>query len=317
VSAAPALVSVLVPSFNKRAYVAETLDSVLGQTLREHELIVVDDGSTDGSRDVLRTYEARATILYEPNRGASAARARALREAHGRYVMYLDADDVLLPHALAEHVAALERSAADVAYSDYRHLRADAAGTFAPAEIVRGTLDALDADPELACFLGFWRPPAALLYTRALTERLSWSATLPVIQDARYLLDAAAQGARFVHVPTVCALYRDLPGAGLSRSSAARFASDLLTNADEVSALWHARGPLDDRHRAALADVYEHTARELFRHEPAAFDRCMQRLAALGVRRPLGWPWIALRLRRVAGQALATRMLTWLGRPPP
>ena len=311
------VVSVLVPCFNKQPFVAETLDSALAQSLPDIELIVVDDGSTDGSREVLRRYEGRAKVLYEPNRGASAARARALREARGRYVQYLDADDVLLPFALEQRVAALERTGCDVAYSDWQRLRPTHGDAFAPAEVVARTLEEVHADPEIACFTSFWAPPVALLYTRELAARLTWSTTLPVIQDARYLLDAAIAGARFVRVPSVSAYYRDLPGSGLSRTSNVRFVRDVLTNGDEVAALWRARGPLAPAQRQALADNYDYAARGLFREHPELAQHCAAALAELGALRPLGWPRIALALERALGHRTALGVLARVGRPAP
>jgi glycosyltransferase involved in cell wall biosynthesis len=315
VSAKAPLVSVLVPSFDKAAYVAETLDSAMAQTLSDLELIVVDDGSRDASRTVLQRYEGRATIVYQANQGASAARTAALSRARGRYVQYLDADDLLLPHALADRVAALEHSGADVAYSDYQSLRRAADGTFARAEAVSRRIEAVDPDPQLACFGRFWLPPAALLYTRALTARLSWSATLPVIQDARYLFDAARAGARFVHVAGVSALYRQDADASLSRASSARFVRDVLTHTDEVAQLWRADGPLDERRRAALVGNYDYAARGLFRQHPELAERCADALHELGGLRPLGWPRIARTLHRTLGHRAALSVLSLIGRP--
>jgi hypothetical protein len=146
---------------------------------------------------------------------------------------------------------------------------------------------------------------------------LAWSSTLPVIQDARYLLDAAMAGARFVRVPGVSAYYRDLPGAGLSRASGARFASDVLTNCDEVAALWRARGPLAERQRLALADGYDYAARSLFREHPELAGRCTTALAELGALRPLGWPRIAVTLEKLLGHRMALRALLTLRRPAP
>jgi glycosyltransferase involved in cell wall biosynthesis len=317
VSAPTPLVSVLVPSFDKAGYIEETLDSALAQTLTDLELIVVDDGSRDGSRAVLQRYERRATVVYQANQGASAARSAALLRARGRYVQYLDADDVLLPHALADRIAALEQSGADVAYSDYQSLRRGADGTFARAEVVSRHLESIDPDPQLACFGTFWLPPAALLYTRALTARLSWSASLPVIQDARYLFDAARAGARFVHVEGVSALYREAADASLSRASSARFVRDVLTNTDEVARLWSADGPLDDRRRAALIDNYDYAARGLFREYPELAERCAAELQRLGALRPLGWPRIARTLHRTLGHRAALSALSLIGRPAP
>jgi glycosyltransferase involved in cell wall biosynthesis len=319
VSSAP-LVSVLIPCHNKAAYIEETLHSVYTQTARDWQLVVVDDGSSDASPDILRAHQARGTLtaVFQPNQGASAARQRALGEARGRYIQYLDADDLLLPHALAERVAALERTEGDVAYSDWQRLRRDRHGAFAPAEIVARSIEEVNLDPEVACFSSFWSPPAALLYSRRIVDRIGpWNPTLPVIQDARYLLDAALAGAKFVRVPGVSAHYRDDLAESLSRRNGTAFIVDVARNADQVLTIWEARGGLAPKHRAALIDCYDYVARAAFRHETGLFDHCIERIAELGGQPITRWPAMAARLQRYLGRRWAMALLAALKRPAP
>jgi glycosyltransferase involved in cell wall biosynthesis len=311
-------VSILVPCFNKEAYLEKTLESVYAQTLRDWELIVVDDGSTDRSADVLRRHEGRVRAIFQVNQGASAARQRALAEARGRYIQYLDADDLLLPAALEARIAALEASNSDVAYSDWQRIRRTASGSFEPAEVVVRRIEDVHADPEIACFTSFWSPPAALLYSRSIVERIgAWNRSLPVIQDARYLLDAALAGARFVHVPGVSAHYREDVVDSLSRRSALAFVSDVVRNADQVRAIWQGRGVLEARHRLALTGCYDYAARSAFRQADPLFEHCIEQLELLGPRRLTGWPTLAALLKRSLGKRAALLILGTLGRPAP
>lgn len=101
-------VSVVVPAYNAAAFVRRAVDSVLAQTLVDHELLVVDDGSSDGTRDVLAGYGDRVRVLAQANAGPAAARNHGLREARGRYVAFLDADDWWLPAKLERQVALLD-----------------------------------------------------------------------------------------------------------------------------------------------------------------------------------------------------------------
>jgi len=93
-------VSVVIPTYNRRVYIGEALDSVLNQTLSGFEVIVVDDGSTDGTDEVIRSYGGRIHYIRQENRGAAAARNLGVRNARGSYVSFMDSDDLSLPHHL-------------------------------------------------------------------------------------------------------------------------------------------------------------------------------------------------------------------------
>ncbi|TMA34635.1 MAG: glycosyltransferase family 2 protein, partial [Deltaproteobacteria bacterium] len=95
------LVSVVVPTYNCAPYLAESLESVLAQTFRDFEMVVVDDGSTDHTWAVLGQYAGVATIVRAPHGGLSAARNAGLAAARGEWIAFHDADDVALPDRLA------------------------------------------------------------------------------------------------------------------------------------------------------------------------------------------------------------------------
>lgn len=99
------LLSVIVPTYNGEAYVAEAVASALGQTWPDLEVIVVNDGSTDGTRAILAAYEPRITVIDQPNLGVSAARNAGLARAGGELVAWLDHDDRWLPEKAARQVA--------------------------------------------------------------------------------------------------------------------------------------------------------------------------------------------------------------------
>lgn len=104
-------VSVIIPTYNRARFIAAAVDSVLRQTFRDFELIVVDDGSTDNTADIMRPFLNDPRILYiqQANRGRSAARNRAISIARGDYIAFLDSDDSYLPGKLESQVACMDR----------------------------------------------------------------------------------------------------------------------------------------------------------------------------------------------------------------
>lgn len=104
---AAGLVSVVIPVYNAAPYLREALDSVLSQDYAPFELIVVDDGSTDASREILASYGDRLTVLYEQRRGPAAARNCGVRSARGAFIAFHDADDIWLQGKLREQLAYL------------------------------------------------------------------------------------------------------------------------------------------------------------------------------------------------------------------
>jgi glycosyltransferase involved in cell wall biosynthesis len=105
-------VSVIIPTYNHAALLPHAVESVLAQTRRADEVIVVDDGSTDATDEMVARRYPAVRLLTQPNRGLSAARNRGLQAARGDLVVFLDADDWLTPDALAAKSAVLEREAA-------------------------------------------------------------------------------------------------------------------------------------------------------------------------------------------------------------
>jgi len=102
------VISVVIPLYNKERHIARAIQSVLGQTHRDLELIVINDGSTDGSEKTAERYtDPRIQLVHQANAGVSAARNRGIAEARAELVAFLDAYDEWLP----EHLAAINRPA--------------------------------------------------------------------------------------------------------------------------------------------------------------------------------------------------------------
>ena len=122
------LVSVLLPVYNGSQYVKQCLDSVYSQSLKDFEVIVVNDGSKDDTRSILREYEGRATIVDQEHRGISKSANRAIELARGEYVCFISHDDWWDTRKLELEYDIIKNSDAGVVYSDYHEVLQDALG---------------------------------------------------------------------------------------------------------------------------------------------------------------------------------------------
>jgi glycosyltransferase involved in cell wall biosynthesis len=95
--------SVLIPVFNRPDCIRETIDSVLAQTFTDYEVIVINDGSTDGTQEILDSYGSKIRVMCQSQQGPEVARNRAAAQAGGEYLAFLDSDDLFLPCALATY----------------------------------------------------------------------------------------------------------------------------------------------------------------------------------------------------------------------
>jgi len=123
------LVSVVMPVYNGEAYIAEAIESVISQGYPHWELVIVDDGSTDHTPDILRQYpDPRITVIRQENRGEAGARNTGLDHASGQYIGFLDADDMFLPTALEDLATFLDtHQDADIVFADANMIDASGA----------------------------------------------------------------------------------------------------------------------------------------------------------------------------------------------
>ncbi len=195
------LVSIVVPAYNHAHYLAECIDSVLRQTYPAIELIVIDDGSTDGTREMLAQYGNAFCWESQPNAGQSATLNRGWSMSRGELLGYLSADDVLHPDAIAQAVAAFEAHQAIVAtYPDFalidQHsntVRLVAAPDYSRRDLVL----------DLVCQPG----PGALFRRTAWLRSGSWNPALRQNPDLDFWMRLALQG-DFLRIPRALASFR-------------------------------------------------------------------------------------------------------------
>lgn len=113
-------ISIIIPAYNNAAFLRESLDSVLNQKTRySFEAVVIDDGSTDATPDILREYTGRIHAIRQENRGHSGARNAGLAACRGRYILFHDSDDTLCPGALEALMSRAEKENADIVAGGY------------------------------------------------------------------------------------------------------------------------------------------------------------------------------------------------------
>ncbi|MBE6941077.1 MAG: glycosyltransferase family 2 protein [Ruminococcaceae bacterium] len=116
------LVSIIMPSYNTGRFIKETIESVLAQSYENWELLIVDDCSTDNTDEVVKPFLADPRICYiknEKNSGAAVSRNRALREAKGKWIAFLDSDDLWEPEKLEKQIAFMEDNGYHYSYTNY------------------------------------------------------------------------------------------------------------------------------------------------------------------------------------------------------
>ena len=143
------IVSVIIPSYNAADYIAQTLESVLAQTLTDIEVIVVDDGSTDNTRNIVADFankDPRLTLVEQTNQFAGVARNNGMSKARGKYLYFLDADDYIESNALEELVNAIEQHGADIAIAKSEGFDNTTGDTWT----IDGALNGVDYDRPIA-----------------------------------------------------------------------------------------------------------------------------------------------------------------------
>ena len=120
------LVSVIMPVYNSEIYLPEAIDSVLRQTHENLELILIDDGSEDSSGELIKKYsDNRIRYFHQENQGQSVARNLGIKESKGKFIAFLDSDDVWNPNKLVKQLSILVNSGAGLVYSKYKYIGED------------------------------------------------------------------------------------------------------------------------------------------------------------------------------------------------
>ena len=311
-------VSILVPAYRAEATLAATLDSALAQTWPSVEVIVVDDGSPDGTLAVAQGYETRGvTVLTQPNAGAAAARNTAYRACSGTFVQFLDADDLIAPDKIEIQMQRLaDEPAGTVASAAWDRFVTD------PSEAIFETQpDWRDYEPARNWLIQSWSGrgtmfPAAWLLPRAITEAAGpWDEHLSLNDDGEYNARVLTAARKIAFCPDARAYYRSgHPGSLSGRKDAVAMASAHLACERSVHALLAADASPEARRASAC--LWQFLAFEAYPDHPAVAAEAEAQASALGggnlmpsggrlyntVRDAAGWK-VAARVQRLADRA--------------
>jgi hypothetical protein len=215
-------ISVVIPNFNRAGLIGETLDNVLAQSRPPHEVIVVDDGSTDASIEVIESFAPRVRLIRQVNRGPGAARNRGLSEASGELIQFMDSDDLCSLNKLEAQASALEAGGADFAYSPWLQARLEN-GRATHRDPVLQQRPLPIARSPLQWFLRGWVTVfQACLFRRSLLEAVGgYREDLMPSEDSELLFRILKHGARPAHVAGALTLYRLHGGYQISQGGLA------------------------------------------------------------------------------------------------
>ncbi len=216
------MISVIIPLYNAARFIGETLSSVQSQTCQDWECIVVDDGSTDNSADLVKCIaqsDCRIRYVYQANAGPSAARNHGLRLARGEYIQFVDADD-WFPSERFEVMLSAYASVGEniILYSSL--LTADENDIRLTSCYTRKT-QVGDIDFR-RMYGGFGQSfafiPGAVLFPRKALRNVAWDESLRASEDWDFYLQLCKQGCIFRNVPQMLFVYRTVQGSLSGRS---------------------------------------------------------------------------------------------------
>lgn len=295
------LVSILVPAYNAESWIRQCLDSALEQTYARTEIIVVDDGSTDGTADVIRKYDGRVRLVAGQHAGGNAARNQLLSEARGEWLQFLDADDYLLPEKVASQ---MERVAdipdLDVVYCPVLLMDQGQSPRVLPLE---------EGDDITLHFLrwGHLNTNAFLFRREALTEVGGWNVNQAACQEHELLYRLVRAGKKFSMVNRPGAVYRWHQATTVSRKDPLRTLRLKLELLEKMQDYLQSRNQLTARHRKELFAGRMEAARSAWKVDP----ELARRIA--GQARSTGLWWISYSPALPASFQFTLRVLGFAG----
>jgi hypothetical protein len=240
-------VSIIIPTYNIERFIRQTIDAILAQSCKDIEIIVVDDGSTDGTRDLVRAYGAPVRLVEQKNAGVCAARNHGLREARSPFICFIDHDDYWYPDKLESQLAEMNRDPElGVVYTNFEFWRQDAQGQYPEPASFSRPQPATQTDPEFSgwiypqLLLDCWvLTSTAMFRAEVLREVGAFDESLPYSEDWDLWLRISRRY-RFTKLSRPSTLYRQLPTQGSRVLRPIDYRTRLL---ERAVAQWGLAGP--------------------------------------------------------------------------
>lgn len=303
------LVSIVIPAYNSEKFVAEAIESALGQTYPNIEVIVVDDGSTDGTLNVIRSFGDRVSCLSGANAGAAAARNKGAAVARGELLQFLDADDILYPDKLHGQVplAIQHRPGLVLCDADVVELQTnESRGRW-------GTGSMHHDDAVVYALRAVIQTSAPLHWRESFDLVGGFRSDTPPSDDRDLHLRLACHGVPFIHTPQVLYRLRRVDGSLTKRNPSRGVETDRRICEDAYQYILK-NGTLDKDRKAAFAAFFVSTARRAFRmglHECG--DACLHR--ARQIHPDSGFEYAYAKgtrtIARLLGPRLTEQLVVW------
>ncbi len=299
------LVSVIIPCFNAAHFIRDAIQSALTQTHPAVEILVVDDGSTDNSLEIVRSFGPRVRCDSVTHAGATAARNRGLRAAAGEWIQFLDADDLLMPEKIERQLQA--RTDEDrIVFCDY-----EAVSALTGATIPMPMPPFTGGDPIPFILQRQLSTAAPLHPKKQLLNVGGFDESLPCAQEYDLHLRLACNGAHFVHLPVTLSRVRKRTGS-LS-SDYVKILAQYPRILQRAYGILGAAGTMTDERARAFAETMARAGRHLLQRqhrnegiEAFRLARRMHREGGLGVyRTPARW------LHRLLGPVIAETLVLY------
>jgi len=288
-------VSILIPAYNAENWIRQAIDSALAQTYPNKEVIVVDDGSTDGTRDVIRSFGEKICFVPSSHLGGNAARNLLLKTSSGEWLQYLDSDDYLLPGKVAGQIGELQANGDvfDVICSPYI-LRNENNGQERLIELALP----LDVPGEYISWGRFWTG-AFLMRRCALIEVGRWKEDQVACQEHELLLRFMRSGKRFGLWNEAAAVYRQHGTATVSKKDPLRTIRLRMYLTNQCEDFLRQEQRLNSVYSRLLYTARLDCARSAWKYDRAYAVELAKKASASGRRWVLGSPALPFRFQFV------------------